>query len=198
MKMNYFKRIFRILAVSFIGFLSSSHTFAAEKIDMMEQKLFAGQMREVGFFKSVEDGAYPMFSVTIELSNPKTIKSYNLNIENTSLEPQDLDKLVGTFAPFIFTSNSELVLMEIDHQGRKLFGDMPIENSWGSINGTLRNAGAVTQSDLPSKINIETADGKQFTFDYFIPEEMVALNNKQVTLYHSIFINDSIIDIQTP
>ncbi len=64
------------------------------------------------------------------------------------------------------------------------------------VAGVLREAGKVTESDLPSTISITTANNQKLLFDYYLTPEMVKVNGRKVVAYYEEVVSNTIIKIK--
>ena len=152
------------------------------------------EIREYGIIKSIEDGQYPMFVVTVEFPERQTKADFNLNVESIAQSSTELYNMKGKYATLYYTDLSENILMDIHFDEKTLYGkDAPeIDNSYKSITGILSGAEKETAGDLPNTLYITDASGNKMPFDEFIISEVVAKNGKTVTGYYYTKYNQSI------
>lgn len=156
------------------------------------------EIRGFGKIVNIEDGAYPMFVVTIDFSEKQVQHHFNLNIESISLSPAQLNHLNGKYVTFHYKNDLKNNLRDLHYNGTSLLGKYAPEANpeWKRVVGILAGAEAETQSDLPDEISITDATGKQFQFEYYIDLEMVSANGKTVTVFYSLRSMETITYIQ--
>ena len=62
------------------------------------------QLTEYGLIQAVEDGAYPIYTVTVEFPERKMIQTFNLNAEELEPRIEQWGSLVGKYASIKYTS----------------------------------------------------------------------------------------------
>lgn len=155
------------------------------------------QITETGLITAVEDGAYPMYSVTMEFPKAHLTQTFSLNVESPSVDTSALEKAVGQYVTFNYTSTLENDLLKMELNGK------PILDGWKDaslkkVTGILSGADKITESDLPSLVTVTDQAGTQFHFDYYVPPEMLAANGKEVTAYYAISPKNRIVSITLP
>jgi hypothetical protein len=152
------------------------------------------EIREYGIIKSIEDGQYPMFVVTVEFPERQTKASFNLNMEAVSQTAADIDSLIGNYASIYYIDSSDNMLMDIHFEGKTLYGEYApeIDASFKKITGILSGAENETVGDLPTTIYITDANGNKMAFEEFITSKVVAKNGKTVTGYYYMRFNNII------
>ncbi len=142
-------------------------------------------LSEFGKVVSVEDGAYPMFSVSIEFPKRDMQVSFSLNVEAVAIDPSDLTKMVGEYVSINYTSELETDLADMLLDGVSLVGNTDgIQEHWVEITGVLDGADAPTMSDLPGMVYLDVTGHDRMSFEYYITDEMVAANGKEVSVYY--------------
>ncbi len=143
-----------------------------------------GETRIDGAVTQVEDGAYPLFTVTIQPESGAPIALY-LNAEGgADLNSQQPANFSGQNVIAYYTTTEDLALTDLrTAAGASLLpADTPAPAADApSITGVLSGAEAVTASDLPDVITVTDAQGAARSFEYYITEEIVAANGQQVT-----------------
>lgn len=145
------------------------------------------EIREFGKITSIEDGAYPFFSITVEFPERKMIESFGFNVENNPLSVEELMAMEGKFATLYYTSELENSLIDIHLNGQSLFGEAAPE-LWPELKtfiGVLTDA-VLVSGDLPDEILVIDSDRNELEFELFVTEEVVAANNKEVTVYYDV------------
>lgn len=155
------------------------------------------QITETGLITALEDGAYPMYSVTMEFPKAHLTQSFSLNVESPSVDTSALEKAVGQYVTFKYTSTLENDLLEMELNGK------PILDGWKDaslkkVTGILSGADKVTESDLPSSVTVTNQAGTEFHFDYYVSPAMLPANGKEVTAYYAIKPKNKIISIALP
>lgn len=145
------------------------------------------EIREFGLVKEVEDGIYPIFTITIEFPEREMKHSFNVNHGALSGFTGDLFSLIGKYISFYYTEDWENDLIDMHLNGKTLSGESApeMDSEWESITGVLSGAEQTTQSDLPSIINVTDIDGNIVNFKYYVEEDMLKANGKEVQVYYS-------------
>jgi hypothetical protein len=143
------------------------------------------EVREFGLITDIEDGAYPMFSITVEFPEREMSLSFGFNIEDSPMTMEDLNGLSGKYATIYYLSEEDAYVYDIVRECESLLGEYAEElgDESEEITGILSGATAVS-GDLPDKITITSGDGTALSFDYFITEAIVAANGDEVTVYY--------------
>lgn len=144
------------------------------------------EIQERGLLKAVEDGGYPFATLTIEFPERTFSESFTINlgdVKNVTMD--DLNKAIGSYVSFGYTSQMTNALLDIQQDGKSLLGDdaPTLQPDTKQILGKLRGANKETTSDEPATIRITTDDNTTETFQYFVTKEMVAANGKTVLAY---------------
>jgi len=173
-------------------------TVVIEKTASSYREPTENETREHGIIKSIEDGQYPMFIVTIEFPKRQTTTDFNLNIEAISQTSSDINSIIGKTLSFYYEDTSENMLMDIHFNNKTLYGEYAPElnDSYKSITGILSGAKKETAGDLPNTIYITDTSGKKMAFEEFITAEVVAKNAKKVTGYYYMRYKQTITYIQ--
>jgi len=154
-------------------------------------------LHETGLIKAVEDGAYPMYSVTIELPKAHLTQTFSLNVEATNIDQTALDKAVGQYVSFDYTSELVPNLIEIELNGKPLLNDNTVDGL-KKVTGTLSGAETVTTSDLPGLVTVTDSAGKQTNFPYYVAPEMMPANGKEVAVYYEVRTENNIVSMELP
>jgi hypothetical protein len=144
------------------------------------------EINERGLLKEVEDGGYPFATLTIEFPERKFTEQFIINLGNvTTVTMDDLNKAIGSYVSFGYTSEISNALLDIQLDGESLLGDdaPTLAADTKQIMGKLKGANRETTGDEPGKIAITTDDNTTETFQYFVTKEMVAANGKVVIGY---------------
>lgn len=141
------------------------------------------EIREFGRIAAIEDGAYPLFSVTVEFPERKMTASFTVDIEDIALDSAQLMALQGQYANIYYIAKTENMLMDLQYNGKSVQGEGAPESAetLEKIAGVLSGADSVTAGDLPDVISIIDAEGRKLDFDEYITDDVVALNGKVVT-----------------
>lgn len=152
------------------------------------------EIREYGIIKSIVDGQYPMFIVTVEFPKRQTKTDFSLNVEAISQTVSGLDSLIDTSVSFYYEDTSDNMLMDIHFKNKTLYGEYApeIDASFKKITGILSGAESETAGDLPNTIYITDTKGYKMAFKEFITAEIVAKNGKTVTGYYYMKYNQTI------
>ena len=145
------------------------------------------EIREYGIIESIEDGAYPMFSITVNFVEREMKQSFSLSIEAISLTDSDLNKLKGKYATIYYTSDLENNLSDLYYNEKSLSGEYApeMDSSWKKITGTLSGATSLS-GDLPGKITVTDSEGEKITFEWFIDDEILKVNGKTITAFYTV------------
>ena len=157
-------------------------------------------LRELGLIKTVEDAGYPMYSLEIEFPERGFSEGFLLNAED--IQGLDLAKLgnsAGKYISFEYTSELENALLDMKVNGKSVYDEgeafEPTPDT-KTFEGTLKNAGEPTSSDLPDQISISGADGKTEKFDCYITPLMAKANGKKVVGYYEVRTANRIIGLE--
>lgn len=144
------------------------------------------ELNEYGMIAAIEDGAYPMFLVTVEFPERQTEVTFDLNIEAISMDVSELMSLSGKYVSLYYTSELEPFLYDMHYQGKTLLGEYAPEYdaSMKQITGILDGAATETYSDLPGKISVTDDEGKRLVFEYYVDGLMVPANGQLVTAFY--------------
>ncbi|MCJ8322557.1 MAG: hypothetical protein HRU29_00605 [Rhizobiales bacterium] len=161
-----------------------------------ENHIEEDEIQEFGLVTVIEDGAYPMFNLTIEFPERGFSEPFNLNIEDMPFDSQYLSQADGKYVSFFYTSTLDNSLFEIELAGSFLLGDGTIYQEWQRLEGVLQDANSATMTDLPDMVNIVDAAGISHNFAVFITPEMVQANGQMVTAYFAVFTNNNITKLE--
>lgn len=145
------------------------------------------EIREMGVLKQVEDSGYPMAYLVIEFPERKTSEYFDINLEEVkSYNINQLRDGIGKYVSFLYTSELKNTLLDLRVKGKSIVSEEKIELSpeTHKIVGVLSGADEVTPGDLPGNVTITTKDNTAFTFEFFVTQEMVEVNGKQVVGYY--------------
>lgn len=134
------------------------------------------QIRERGLIRQIEDSGYPFVSLTIEFPERQFEENFVLNLEEVeNVDQATINKWVGQYATFNYTSNITNALLDVRMDGVSLLGvsdeDLPEEVQ--KISGVLSGATEVTAGDLPVLIRITDPHERSLAFEFFVTEELV-------------------------
>ncbi|MEY4134605.1 MAG: hypothetical protein ACOYOO_00620 [Saprospiraceae bacterium] len=144
------------------------------------------QIRELGRLKQVEDSGYPFFTLLIEFPERQFEESFLLDLsEVTTLDPGTLNKAVGSYVRFNYTSNIINALMDMRQEGRSLMGINPEDLPEGleRATGILTGATSPTEGDLPSRISVNDPHEFSLEFETFVTPEMVEAESNIVEVF---------------
>lgn len=144
------------------------------------------QIRELGLLKQVEDSGYPFFTLLIEFPERKFEEYFLLDLsEVTNLDPGSLNKAVGKYINFLYTSNINNVLLDMRQEGQSLLGNAPEDLPEGleRATGILTGAGTPTEGDLPTRISINDPHEFSLEFDVFVTPEMAEAEGNIVEVF---------------
>jgi hypothetical protein len=153
-------------------------------------------LRGYGLVEKYQDGAYPMFIVTIDFVEKNYRIDFNLNIEAVSIDSETLGNLVGKYVSFYYTSEWVEEVNDLYFEGKSLSGEYApeLDKEWSVIKGTLSGAESLS-GDLPSLITITNTAGESMNFEWYVDDEVMKANKKEVTAYYSGRAINSIIDM---
>jgi hypothetical protein len=134
------------------------------------------QVRERGLIRQIEDSGYPFVNLTIEFPERQFEENFVLNLEEVeNVDQATINKWVGKYVTFNYTSNITNALLDVRMDGASLLGmsdeDLPEEVQ--KITGVLSGASEVTTGDLPVLIRITDPHERSLSFEFFVTEEMV-------------------------
>ncbi len=141
------------------------------------------EIKEMGLLKEVEDSGYPIATLRIEFPERKFEEYFTVNFE--VFKGADINKMrdwVGKYVSFLYKSELENALLDVQVNGKSIFSGEKIELSKDAkrIDGTLQGATEETPGDLPGNVSIRSKDNTSLDFEFFITAEMVKYNNKKV------------------
>lgn len=155
------------------------------------------EIREYGLITNIEDGAYPIFTITVEFPERNMQHDFYLNIEEISLGMDSLYKLIDKYATIFYIIDEENNLYDLKLEDKSLFGEYAPEEDYSSdkITGILSGAETETTSDLPGKIFVTDENASTIGFDWYIDEMIVKANGKIVTAYYDVSYKEKITQI---
>lgn len=158
---------------------------ASSEVLLEEREPTDDEVREYGILTAIEDSGYPLFSIDVEFPEREMTASFSFNIEKSPLSMEQLIAMKGKYATFYYTTEDALQLADIIHNGKTVLGEYGLDSFEGfdSATGKLSGAEAPTSGDLPGTITL-TSGNNTLEFDYFITDEVVAINEKEVTVYY--------------
>jgi len=165
--------------------------------DTEEYKPSDEEIREYGIIESIEDGAYPFFSVTVDFVERNMKQSFSLNIEAISIDSETLLGLKGKYATIYYTSDLINDLSDLYFENKSLSGEYApeMDESWEKITGILNGAESLS-GDLPSKISVTDANGEKMNFKWFVDDDIQKVNKKIITAYYTSKVVNTITHIQ--
>lgn len=134
------------------------------------------QIRERGLLRQVEDSGYPFVNLTIEFPERRFEENFVLNLEEVeNVDPATINKWVGKYVTFNYTSNIANALLDVRMDGTSLLGmsDEDLPEDVQKITGVLSGAAEVTTGDLPVLIRITDPHERSLAFEFFVTEELV-------------------------
>jgi len=157
-----------------------------EMFETLEPEDLVQKVRgEIGTVLSIEDGAYPMFTVEIEFKESGDKTMFSLNMEGADVDRTNFYDMVGKRVRVGYTSAEETDLAAMFHGDKAILGSKDyIPEHWIETAGVLEGADAVSNGDLPDEIYVQVTGHDRMKFEFFIPEEMVAVNGEFVTVYY--------------
>ena len=75
-----------------------------------------------------------------------------------------------------------------------ILGSTEIDPKWKLITGTLSGAAEITSSDLPGTIRVSNEE-ENVSFNYYVDNDLAAINNTEVTAYYILRPNHTITSI---
>jgi len=154
-------------------------------------------IRDIGLIKSIEDGPYPMFSVTVEFPKRQFTETFSLNIESMAIDQNDLYATLDQYVTFDYTSELVPRLYEMTFNDKSLL-DGGIDPTLKKITGILSGAASITKSDLPGLVTVTDQTGKQVHIPHYVSPAMVEANGKEVTAYYYLRTENNIVHIPKP
>jgi hypothetical protein len=145
-------------------------------------------IKEYGLIVKFEDGAYPMYIVTVEFPERRgMIMDFNLNIEAVNINGETLNNLPGKYVTLYYTSELVDDLNDIHFEGKSLYGQYApeMDDSWNQFTGTLSGAKSLS-GDLPNLIGVTDSLGETRNFELYVDDVVQKAEGKQVTVFHSI------------
>ena len=155
-------------------------------------------IRDYALIEKYQDGAYPMFIVTMDFVEKNFKQDFDLNIEAVSIDAETLNNLVGKYVTFYYTSEWVEDINDLYFKGKSLSGKYApeLDKEWTVLKGTLSGAASLS-GDLPSLITITNSAGESMNFEWYVDDEVMKANGKEVTAYYSGRAINTIIEIKT-
>ncbi len=153
-------------------------------------------IRDYGLFEKYQDGAYPMYIVTIDFVEKNYKMDFNLNIEAVSINAETLNSLMGKYVSFYYTSEWVEDINDLYFEGKSLSGQYApeLDKEWFTFKGTLSGATSLS-GDLPSLITITNSAGESMNFEWYVDDKVKEANDKEVTAYYSGRAINTIVDM---
>ncbi|MGJ8561264.1 MAG: hypothetical protein ACSHX3_13595 [Litorimonas sp.] len=155
-------------------------------------------LTETGILSSIEDGPYPIYSITLEFPKREMQASFTLNVEAVAVDTNALYTRLNETISINYTSDLVLNIVEMELESGFLYDTENREDlrDYKSASGLMQEA-SVTMGDLPGTFYLEDAEDNRTYFEEFVTEEMVAGNGRQVTVYYyeSFMNNVTAIDL---
>lgn len=142
-------------------------------------------LTEYGKLVDIEDGVYPMYSVTVNFVERKFKQSFNINITEINISAEELYKLKNKYIRFNYTSELENLAEDIQLNSKSVLGNYApaIDKTWKKVTGIL-NGADYESGDLPSNISVTIKTGEKIFFKFYVLPEVIAVNKKEVTIYY--------------
>lgn len=150
------------------------------------QAINAEEIQEMGLLKQVEDSGYPFATLTIEFPERDFQESFTINLEEVQgVDLGSLNKWIGRYVRFTYTSSIVNALLDIRQDGKSLLGVSPEELPDGlkKISGTL-DCPNEPSGDTPGILTISDAHAESLTFDFFIIQEVIEAKGQLVEGYY--------------
>lgn len=155
--------------------------------DVVDRDPSDEELNEFGLVNLVEDAGYPFYYLLIEFPERQMEIYFQVIVENLNYTGSSLEELKGKYISFYYESDLENRLSDILSNGASVFGENGYhDEDMYSVTGILSNAEEVSQGDLPGFFTITTNEGETLEFEYYISEEIVTINNTEVTVYYTI------------
>jgi hypothetical protein len=157
-----------------------------------------GDFKVTGVLTKVEDGAYPMFVLTVDTGDGKEPLVLNFNNEDVKKTPADLEigSLTGKRVAIDYTRKTELDLLTMMLDGKDIRHHdpaYPVPVPDLSVTGRLDGVTQVTASDLPDVLTVTDSAGKAYEFEAYVSEEaIVAANGKTVTVGYDAGVREDV------
>lgn len=155
-------------------------------------------LEEYGTIEHIEDGPYPYFVVTVFFPKSNHRVGFDLDIESIDLDDVGLRACLNKTVQVHYTSEFENNLEDIKMNNASLLGDYApdFDASWKSITGTLSGASSLS-GDRVSSIYVQDKDGIKMEFSIYVESEIKAANGKEVTVFYTKSIANTIVGIGT-
>lgn len=177
----------------------TSKPVETENTIIEEREPTDSEIREYGRVIGIEDGAYPMFIITVEFPERNIKHDFNLNNESIDKSVESLYNFMGKYATIYYLSELENFLLDIHLNGISLMGEYAPkkDTTWKTITGIFEGAEKVSGGDLPDEVSVTDKLGKKISFKQFITPEMVAANGKIVEVFYYLKGQETITYIRT-
>ena len=136
-----------------------------------------------GVVTEVEDGAYPLFTLYIQLDGETESTPFSLMAEGVSITGGSLYELAGKAIHFDYVDRESWDLISINSADDEAYVPETVGDEWRFVIGRLEGAEEVSMGDLPDTLSITTLSGEQFEFDNFVGDTMVELNESDVAAW---------------
>lgn len=143
------------------------------------------EIHEFGLVKQVEDAGYPFATLAIEFPERGFEAYFTLNMEEVAgVNPGIVNKWVGKYVEFYYTSDIVNSLIDIRQDGVSLIGMNPEELPEGlrKASGTL-DCPEELSGDLPGVLQIMDAHADSYSFEFFITQEIIDARGQLVEGY---------------
>lgn len=138
-----------------------------------------------GLVTRVEDGAYPMFTVQIRLDGEADDTVFSFMAEGATVNGARIDQIEGRTVSIKYLDRDVWDLAFISPANAENMDDIEIGEGWRYVTGRLSGASAITQSDLPDLLTIQMMGTDSVEFELYVDEDMVALNDTDVSAWLS-------------
>lgn len=144
------------------------------------------EIREFGLIADLQDAAYPIFIVLVEIPERGQTFEFNMNVEAAELS-HDWPEFTGKYATIYYQIDELINVFDLQYQGASTQGEYapPIDPTWESITGILSGADRPS-GDLPIDLSIKTANGKSISFEYFVDDLVMQANGQNVEIFYEM------------
>lgn len=141
------------------------------------------ELNEFGLVTAIEDAAYPMFIVSVSFPERQQAFDFNLNVEGAELS-HDWPEFVEKYVTLYYEIKESYDVLDLQVNGVSTQGEYApeIDPEWDRLTGKLIGADGLS-GDLPSVLSLESADGRTIAFEYFVDDEVMKVNGKEVEIF---------------
>lgn len=166
---------------------SGSNPVNADEYEEVSRPDVDDILTETGVLTNLEeDGAYPFYTITMEVPKRDMRAGFTLNVEAVIIDINALYAHMNETISVDYTRDRVLNVVEIELESGFLNGTENREDlrDYKTASGIMQDA-SVTMGDLPGTFYVKDAEDHRTYFEEYVTADMVAGNDRQVTVYYS-------------